>query len=334
MPVLFPQAEYQHPPPQQNRYELWYICNKRSCLVYLDFRQGWESEAEARLALDKAHEQNALGMTVTRKLPDSIECNNSVPLKDRLIFTVCEFKPYEPHFNTDFPSVDYEDLIEIKELKTHIKVVSFDGKEYVYKLMRENQFQNSFEDEVENYRKLTGVKGLPILRAVVQKSELIQGLLMSYIEGFDLWTGVADGLLQDESVLLDITARIVQVATNLENHNFYHEDLKCSNIVREQSTGDIYFIDLGGGQTEGMCRQERRGEASDALFTLGRTLWELWAGDSPRKGASLDRVGNETVRKIINDCEQGNVGMVAELNQKYFGDVVDEIVPVDDRPIS
>jgi hypothetical protein len=51
----------------------------------------------------------------------------------------------------------------------------------------------------------------------------------------------------DESVVLDITARIVQVSTNSENHNFYHEDLKCKNIVRQQSTGDIYFIGLRDG---------------------------------------------------------------------------------------
>ena len=329
MPVLFPEAEYRYPPPQQNRYELWYQCWKRSCLVYLDFRYVWKSDREVHLALDEAYKQNALGMIVTRKFSDSVECNNSVPLKDRLVFTICDFKPYEPHFNTDFPSINYEDLIEVKELKPHVKVVSFDGQQYVYKLMRKNQFQNTFEDEVENYRKLTGVRGLPVLRAVVQKSELIQGLLMSYIEGFDLWTAVVDGLLKDESVLLDITAKIVQVATNLENHDFYHEDLKCSNIVRQQSTGDIYFIDLGGGQTEGMYREERRGNPSDALFTLGRTLWELWVGDGPWRGAPLDRVRNETIREIIKDCEEGNVGTIAELNKKYFGRVVDEITPVD-----
>ena len=329
MLVLFSEAEYRHPPPQQNRYVLWYRCRKRSCLVYLDFRHSWKSDREVRLALDEARKQKALGMIVTRKFPDSIECNNSAPLKDRLIFSMCDFKPYEPHFNTDFPSVDYEDLIEVNELKPHIKVVSFDGEQYVYKLMRKNQFQNSFEDEVENYWKLPGVRGLPVLRAVVRKSDLIQGLLMSYIEGFDLCTAVADGLLNDESVRLDITVRIVQVAANLENHNFYHEDLKCSNIVRQQSTGDIYFIDLGGGQTEGMYREERRGEASDALFTLGRTLWELWVGDSPWKGAPLHRIRNETARKIIEDCEEGNVGTIAELNKKYFVRGVNEIAPVD-----
>lgn len=135
--------------------------------------------------------------------------------------------------------------------------------------------------------------------------------------------------MKDESALLDITARVVQVATNLENHNFYHEDLKCSNIVRQQSTGDIYFIDLGVGQTEGMYREEGRGYASDALFTLGRALWELWVSDSPWKGAPLDQGRNETARKIIKDCEEENVGTIAELNKKHFGCVVDEIASVD-----
>ena len=135
--------------------------------MYLDFPDGWESEREPRLALDHALRRDAHGVIVTQKFSNSIECNRSVPLQDHLVFTTCDFKPYEPHFNTDFVSVDYEDLVELKELKSHVKVVSFEGNQYVYKSMRKDQFQNSFEDEVENYRKLAGVAGLPALRAVV-----------------------------------------------------------------------------------------------------------------------------------------------------------------------
>lgn len=35
-----------------------------------------------------------------------------------------------------------------------------------------------------------------------------------------------------------------------------------------------------------------------ALFTLGRTIWELWTRDSPWKGAPLDRIRNLAIRDI------------------------------------
>ena len=78
------------------------------------------------------------------------------------------------------------------------------------------------------------------------------------------------------------------------------------------------------GLTEGMYREERESvlrsqgpNATDALFTLGRTLWELWTANSPQEGAPLDRVENETVCHIIRDCEQGNVESIIQLSEKY-----------------
>ena len=129
--------------------------------------------------------------------------------------------------------------------------------------------------------------------------------------------------MRAEELLLDITFKIIRLAADLERRKFYHEDLKCSNIMRRDADGELFFIDLGGGLTQGMNREERESvicdhgpDAIDALFTLGRTLWELWTADSPWKGAPLHRVSNETVRCIITDCEQGNVS-IFHLSEKY-----------------
>jgi len=130
--------------------------------------------------------------------------------------------------------------------------------------------------------------------------------------------------MRTEDLLLDITFKIIHLATHLERRKFYHEDLKCSNIMRRHADGELFFIDLGGGLTDGMYREEREfvimdhgPDATDALFNLGRTLWELWAADSPWKGAPLHRVSNETVRRIIADCEQGNMESILRLSEKY-----------------
>ena len=134
---------------------------------------------------------------------------------DHLELSECEFKPYRPHFNSNFVAVDYEELIYVKELKSNIIVVSFHGEEFVYKFMTPKYYQNSFEAEVDNYKQLEGVEGIPLLKAVVRKGGLIQGLLISYIEGIDLWSAVQNEAVPNE-VLLDITSRIIRVAANLE----------------------------------------------------------------------------------------------------------------------
>ena len=317
-----PHAVGRYDYPEKRRFDLWYRCPIRSCIVYLAFADGWKSEEEVRHALNAAIEKDVCAIRVTRIYPEST--NDKPHAGERLEFCECQFKPYQPHFNSNFVAVDHEELTHVKELKSNVVVVTFDGEEFAYKFMTPKCYQNSFETEVDNYRKLEDVEGVPRLKAVVRKAGLIQGLLMSYIEGIDLWSAVQNGGLQNEEILLDITYRIICVATNLEQHKFYHIDLKCGNIVRRDIDGEIYFIDFGGGWTDGMYREERfqhicrnGPDPRDALFTLGRTIWELWAADHPSKDAPLDRVKNDTVRNIIRDCDKGNVDNIAHLCALY-----------------
>ena len=323
-------GSYQY--PGQERYDLWYLCPKRLCIVYIEFLDGWNDENEVRKALNAAIEKDTCGIKVTREPPESAQFlppQSCQPL-ERLHFSVCEFKPYHPHFNSDFSVVDHDELVVVKPLKHNVNLVSFGGVKYVYKFMTDQCFQYSFETEVDKYKKLVGVIGVPVLRAVVRKAGLVQGLLMSYIEGSDLRSLLQRGDIRTEEQLLDITYRIIHLAAKLEQLKFYHEDLKCSNIVRRHADGELYFIDMGGGLTDGMYREERRDhicfngpDASDALFTLGRTVWELWAATSPSKGADgapLDQVGNGTARNIIRDCEEGEVESIVHLSKRFAKD--------------
>src|SRR5947207_1732885 len=318
-------AWYQYPDKKQ--HDLWYEHHKRGCTVYFHFPDDWEDEDEVRLALKEAIRLDTCALRVTRKCPESALADNPQyrRLRDRLIFEVCEYKPYIPHFNTDFVSVDHNELVDLKDLSHNVKVVSFRGQQFVHKFITPDRYQNGFETEVDNYKKLAGVPSVPHLTAVVRKDGLIQGLLMSYIDGINLWSAVYDEGMRDEHLLLDITFKLIRLAADLERRKFYHEDLKCTNIVRRHADGQLFFIDLGGGLTEGMYREERdsvirsRGpDATDALFTLGRTIWELWAADSPWKGARLARNGNTTGRDVITDCEAGCVGSIVHLSEKYF----------------
>ena len=220
--------------------------------------------------------------------------------------------------------MDDDDLIDVEQLTHNVKIVIFRQQQFVHKFITHGRFQDSFETEIENYKKLTDVPGIPQLTAIVRKKGLVQGLFISYIEGIDLWHMVYNTGMRDERLLFDITFKIIRLAADLERRKFYHEDLKCSNIVRRNADGELFFIDLGGGLTDGMYRQGRElvifsqgPDVVDALFTLGRTIWELWTADRPWKGVSLDRVINGMIRDIIKDCEEKGVESIVKLSEKY-----------------
>src|SRR5436305_5901141 len=124
--------------PGENQYDLWYICPKRSCKVYyIKFLNGWKGEGEVSQALRAATEKNTCGIEVTRQHPEASEHleTESSPTFDSLTFSVCQFKPYRPHFNSDFVAVNHDEVIHLKRLKDNVSVVSLRGETYVYKFM-------------------------------------------------------------------------------------------------------------------------------------------------------------------------------------------------------
>src|SRR5437764_6954361 len=106
--------------------------------------------------------------------------------------------------------------------------------------MTSSTLQHIFEREMKNYKKLEGVTGVPLMRAVVRKSQNIQGFLISYIEGCDLREAAGNKGFKDVSQFLDITARIIQVAVTLEARDFYHEDQYMT--IKHASVEDVGFM--------------------------------------------------------------------------------------------
>ena len=116
------------------------------------------------IAVDEAMTLNVNGLEVTRKPRDSIKCTKPAHRRDRMEFKPCEFKRYEPHFNSNFAAINYEDLVKIKSLTHNTIVVSFKGEQFVHKFMNSKCHQITFEYEVDNYLNLVGVSGVPVLR--------------------------------------------------------------------------------------------------------------------------------------------------------------------------
>ena len=124
--------------PKGNDTEFWFRCKKRPVIVYLRFINGWDDDRDFRRALEEAVKMNTTAFTVTRTRPQSTDSDEIQPLcrRDRFQFIKCDYKEYFPHFNSDFHTVvDHEWLIDVKCLKNNVKVVSFDGEQFVYKFM-------------------------------------------------------------------------------------------------------------------------------------------------------------------------------------------------------
>ena len=90
----------------------------------------------------------------------------------------------------------------------------------------------------------------------------------------------------------------------------------------------LFVVDLGDGFSEGMHLQEARrafGEGSilakHMLYTLGRTLWELWIDDIPPDDETKEAPDTlpPLIHTFVNDCCLGvRFKTIAEAREAYF----------------
>jgi hypothetical protein len=230
-------------------------------------------------------------------------------------FSACGAKPFDDSaFNAEYRTVDFTELTTISSITENVHIVDFQGTKYVHKATRQGSLQSNFEKEFRHYIQLESCEGVPSLVAIVKRNGMIRGLLISFIDGEDLYKWVitsAAGEDLDKAIsaaaLLAITYQIISIAAGLEKVGYYNEDLKCQNIVRRRSDGAIYFIDFAGGLTEGFFPKKSWfklccGDVApkDGIYILGKTLWQLWTMGVPNN--ELPDSIPEPARSIIHDC--------------------------------
>lgn len=278
------------------------------------FECWYQSSNEIVAALKYAHKNDANGVRITR-------LNISNDSKD-FQYNKIDGRPLQFAFNSDYHAVQYEDLTPVAngELTDNVHIVTYQKIQYVHKFMWRQSYQESFEKEVERYIRLKECDGVLQLKAVVKRDGVVQGFLIPYIEGENLWSAS----ITSEPELLKITYRIIEIAAGLENVGFYHEDLKCQNIVRRRSDGALYFIDFAGGLTAGFYREESINELADGnvnakegMYILSKMLWQLWMKEHPKGEDQLAQHVPEPARSIIHDCEKYKVDTIEKLRTKY-----------------
>lgn len=220
--------------------------------------------------------------------------------------------------------VEREQLETVKRLTNNVEIVRYNETRYIHKYMNYLSRPSSFESEIMHHRRVHGTRFVPMLFSVVTYRGENRGLLTEFIDG-DNVTELSDKL--NQSQLYVTTALILEAIADLEMRGYYPQDLKCANIVRRRSDGSIFIVDLGDGFSAGMyLREAMKTPAGGSvlpkhmLYTLGRTIWELWIDDVPPDEETTGAPAHfpSVIRSLVdNCCLGGTFKTVREVEKAY-----------------
>jgi hypothetical protein len=250
--------------------------------------------------------------------------SRAAQIADNKISSAEWIDPMKPPFAAppELPCIEREQLRTEKRLTNSVEIVLYNGTRYVHKYMDYLSQPSSFESEIMHHHRVHGSPFVPTLINVVTHEGKNRGLLTEFIDGENL---VDLSSKFDQSQLYVITALILEAIADLEMRGYYPQDLKCANIVRRDRDGSIFIVDLGDGFSEGMHLREavkvRSILAKHMLYTLGRTLWELWIDDVPPDEETKEAPDSfpSLIRSLVNDCcLGGQFKTVAEVKETYW----------------
>jgi hypothetical protein len=210
---------------------------------------------------------------------------------------------------------------------SHIhKIVKYKGIDYVFKSANLPGDEHSLAQELRNYKLVEDLKWAAELRGIVRRQNRKEGILVRYYSGGDLRQhfDADEGRKQ---------RWVIQMATALhefEKRGYIQQDLKCANIVVEDS-GDIRMIDLenAGGTKDwahpdnlvGIISPMKSRESKEVslerkeyvVYGFGKTVWELYVGGVPIHDEELKNAP-EWVQYLVNGCLNRKFRSIAEVN--------------------
>ncbi|XP_042857049.1 serine/threonine-protein kinase nekl-2-like [Penaeus japonicus] len=166
------------------------------------------------------------------------------------------------------------------------------GRQAVLKVCQDQEFDQSFEMEIDILQRLNGVAGAPLLLGVCRKP---MALAMEYCEGSTMLDLVNSYDISNKT-LLEVALQVVREVHKLHQKGFAHNDMKTDNCIIDMTTtpATVRLIDFGTctalGQSPGYsCDPEgmhlapelcRLGSATTAaeVFSLGCLLEDLVTG--------------------------------------------------------
>ena len=237
----------------------------------------------------------------------------------------------KPPFDSpsDLPYIDRKELQTVALLTRTVEVVRYNEIKYVHKFMGYLSQPSSFATEIKNHQQVLGSRFVPKLYNVVTHNGANRGLLLEFVDGNNL-SDLSSPIGPAERY--HITSLILAAIEDFESRGYYPQDLKCANIVLRDHDKSLFIVDLGDGFSEGMYLEEAvrasgQGSilAAHMLYTLGRTVWELWIDDVP-PGDRSEKAPDSlplVICGLINDCCSGTrFKTVGEVKEQYLEKLV------------
>jgi serine/threonine protein kinase len=156
-----------------------------------------------------------------------------------------------------------------------------------------------FQEEAKQLQKLGEHNQIPALLAYFEQENYLF-LVQQFIDGQNLLRELEQGIIYNESKILDLLLDLLPVLKFIHDRGVIHRDIKPQNIIRRQSDGRLVLIDFGSskqltetiqtkmGTTIGShgytpIEQMQDGVADPAsdLFSLGTTCFHLLSGIRP-----------------------------------------------------
>ena len=238
--------------------------------------------------------------------------------------------PMKPPFESpsNLLHIDRKELQPVELFTRTVEVVRYNGTHYVHKFMGYLSQPSSFASEIKNHQRVLGSSFVPKLHGIVTHHGANRGLLLEFVDGKNL-SDLSSSINASERY--HITSLILAAIEDFERRGYYPQDLKCANIVLRDRDRALFIVDLGEGFSEGMylkdaLRASGHGSilAEHMLYTLGRTVWELWIDDVPPEDQSEKPPDSlpPLICSLITGCCKGRFKTVQEVSDYYFEKLV------------
>jgi serine/threonine protein kinase len=138
----------------------------------------------------------------------------------------------------------YEGTVRAGEVH---RLVNFEGEAYVLKGVDFPGSEYRLAQELSHYKMLSRSRWIPEIGGIVSRQGRREAFLVHYYPGGDLRSHFD----ADNSTKRRWVIQVATALAELNSMNFFHQDVKCANIVVD-GFGDIRIIDLeNGGGTDG-----------------------------------------------------------------------------------
>jgi len=200
------------------------------------------------------------------------------------------------------------------------RIVKHNGIPYLLKAANFPHDEVVLSQEVKNYRLLKHSSWTAELGGIVERQGRKEAILIRYYSSGDLTRHFG----ADEKTKARWVKQLATALKELDNLGYIPQDLKCANLVLDDSH-NVRLIDLENfGGTDGWAHPDdlkglipAKGSVSErkrcyAVYGFGKTVWELYVGGVPTNEEEL-KATPQWIQELVHGCLDGKFKSMTEV---------------------